>query len=185
MSVVDASYYTHYQAWCHDQALLSQMYTFFVKHRLQDTHDPLTHTLILMATSPIQFAMCESGIMPFKTTNLPIYPFVDMEDSQRTAIASILSDVPTSKINESVEGCGKISVSVTLPVVSFIDKQTLLKAFVDAVTVCSGGGASITVDDERVPRRFCRIIFQRFLSSVSMSPTSQNEILEYIDSAPH
>lgn len=167
-----------YQKWLCDDTLLCQMYVFFVKHRLQDIHDPLTHTLVLMATTPIQFVLCESGVMPFKTPNLPVYPFTDMTYQQRVDIAGILSDVPYRRISESVEGCGKISVTVSLPSLTFVDKLLVMRAFVQAVMI---GPQSICTSDDRIPQRFCKIIFQRFMSSVSVSATHTSEILHLID----
>ena len=166
--------YTH---WLSNNELLCQMYVFFVNNRLHDTQDPLTHTLILMTTMPIQFVFCESGVLPFRTPNLPIYPFTDMTRQQRVDIAALLSEVPSQNINESVEGCGKISVVISLGTRTFVEKVLMTRAFIHAVV----GRSQLPLTYSTLPRRFCRIIFQRFISSVSMTPSQVNELLEYID----
>ena len=169
---------TRYMTWLNNKELLCQMYIFFVNHRLQDSPDPLTHTLIIMSTTPIQFAFCEFGILPFRTSNLPVYPFNDMTRQQRVDIAALLAETPRKSISESVEGCGKISVSAPLGGARvFADRMLVPQAFIRAVNHYS----QLQTTDTAVLKRFCRIIFQRFISSVSLLPSQINEIMHCID----
>ena len=175
---MDEGFITRYVRWLNDSELLCQMYVFYVNHRLQETQDPLTHTLVIMSTMPIQLVFCESGILPFRTPNLPVYPFTDMTQQQRMDIAARLAEVPSKKVIESVEGCGKISVAVPMGSRVFVDKVLLVRTFVNAVTE----RAQLPQDhDNRLSRRFCKIIFQRFVSSVTLLPCQVNEILGFID----
>ena len=48
-----------YSAFIHDPELLIRMYIYYVNHRVHEVGDPLTQTLTLMATSPIQLTFCE------------------------------------------------------------------------------------------------------------------------------
>jgi hypothetical protein len=116
-----------------------------------------------MSTTPIQFAFCEFGILPFRTSNLPVYPFNDMTHQQLLDTAALLAEAPRKSIFESVEGCGKISVSAPLGGARvFADQMLVPQVFIHAMNHYS----QLQTTDVAVLQRFCRIIFQLFISSV-------------------
>jgi len=58
-----------------DDGLIQKMLIYFINNRIQDFVDPLTTTLYLMMSTPLQFVLCESGILPFKTNLLSVFPY--------------------------------------------------------------------------------------------------------------
>ncbi len=46
-----------------DETFLRRVLLHALNHRVQDFPDPLTTTLVLMATSPLQCSLCESGLL--------------------------------------------------------------------------------------------------------------------------
>ena len=156
---------------------LCNLYIYYVNHRIHDTVDPLTHTLVLMATSPLQLVFCETGVLPFRTTELPVYPFADMTPTQRAQFSEILANMPNDKIRECNHDGGKITVSIPLRGIFYADKLNLLGAFVSAGIYRS----KLYTEDNNVRIQFCHIIFQRFLSSVSLSIDVVKTIKTLID----
>jgi hypothetical protein len=171
-----------YSAFIHDPEVLIRMYVYFVNHRTREMSDPLSHTLTLMATSPVQLTFCESGLLPFRTTELPVFPFTDMTSEHRAALFDILTLVPPHQISENTFGCGKMSVHASLGNTGVVlDRLTLLKAFIKAVREHS----NIPNPTGDVLERFCRVILQRFLSSVSLPSSVASELMEWIDTSAH
>ena len=69
---------------------LRKIIVYMVNHRVQEFSDPLTSTLVLMATSPMQMVCCESGIIPFKTSLLPVIPYALLSDEENMFIQNTI-----------------------------------------------------------------------------------------------
>ena len=166
-----------YVSIANDTAWLSRMYIYFVNHRVYDVPDPLTYTLIQMATSPIQLSFRESGLLPLRTNELPVFPFTEMAVEHREALCDLLRQTRTDALRESAYVDGKINVSVQLKNAPTIDRKQLLLAFVAAVHERS----NIPDPNGDVQQRFCRIIVQRFLSSVATPSAIVADVMRAIE----
>jgi len=58
-----------------DESFIQRMLIHMINHRVQEFSDPLTSTIVLMATTPIQIVFCETGLLLFKTNLLPVIPY--------------------------------------------------------------------------------------------------------------
>ena len=166
-----------YKAVLDDVNFLSRLYVYFVNHRIHNVPDPLTHTLVQMATSPIQLTFCESGLLGLRTTELPVFPFADMSADHKDALYGILAGVPDEYVHESAFTDGKLHVSVVVKPTIYIDRKQLLLSFVRAVQEKS----NIPDASGVVQQRFCKIILQRFLSSVATSSAIISHVMGVID----
>jgi hypothetical protein len=52
--------------------------------------DPITDVVCVMITSPLQIVITEVGVAPFKDRPTRIYPFVEMNENQRTFLREIV-----------------------------------------------------------------------------------------------
>ena len=166
-----------YVSLLNDPEWLARMYIYFVNHRVYEVSDPLTYTLVQMATSPVQMTFCESGLLPFRTNELPVFPFAEMPEHIRDTLHTLLSGAGAEHVHESAYADGKVCVSVTLKPAQTIDRKGLLLAFVTAVQT----GSNIDDQGGEVQRRFCKIIIQRFLSSVTTPSNVVADVMAVID----
>jgi hypothetical protein len=142
--------------------LLRQILINHINNRVQDFPDPITSTLVLMASSPIQMVFCEEGLLLFKTTHLPILPYASLLQKDREFLRTWLSKIEDVHTHETYHGCGKFSVQVGRSTYGFIPKKDLLMAFV-YVMLHQG-----EIQEKVILQRLADIIIQRFLSSISM-----------------
>ena len=163
-----------------DEEFVRQVYIYFVNHRVVNMVDPMTTTLCLMANTPLQFTFCEAGLLPFKTNDLPVLPFSSMSSEKRAELRALLVEAPPQIVYETTYGGGKFAVSVTFTPAMYVKKQTLMRCFISAVV----HRAKIPHMHAHVRKRFCQVIFQRFLSSVSMPPGAIAEVNALMDEMP-
>lgn len=52
--------------------------------------DPITDVVCVMITSPLQIVITEVGVAPFKDRPTRVYPFVEMNEGQRTFLREIV-----------------------------------------------------------------------------------------------
>lgn len=168
-----------------DPELLCRMYIYYVNHRLYEHSDPLTKTLILMSTAPVQFVLCESGILPFNTTELPIFPFTDLFPEQRDRLFHMIKTIPEQDISETSCGNGSITLRSSLRYnnnkdkdMLLLDKMCIMQAFIRAIKQFS----RLPADDNNIPSKFGQIIFQRYISSISLPLVTSDNIKKLIDS---
>ena len=171
--------HTQFMEFLSDPELLCSMYVFFVNHRMYEHTDPLTKTLILMSTAPVQFVLCESGILPFNTSELPVFPFTDLLPTQKSKLIQMLLSIPSASITESSYGNGSISIRAALGHSSscFMDRGIILNAFIRAVKLFS----RLPDEDNCIPNKFCHIIFQRYISSISLPQAISDTVKQQID----
>ena len=133
-----------------------------INNRVQDFPDPITSTLILMVSSPMQVVFCEAGILLFKTSNLPVLPYSAFNEEERDFLQKTLTNLEGSHLNETYHGCGKFSVQIHIGSGNYIAKPKLLLAFVDVMMQQRG------FKERCILQRLSDIILQRFLSNISV-----------------
>ena len=133
-----------------------------INNRVQDFPDPITNTLVLMVSSPMQVVFCEVGILLFKTSNLPVLPYSTLSIKERKYLETMMAEIDSTFLQETYHGCGKFSVQINIGMGNYIPKQTLLLAFVDVMR------KQKEFKEECILQRLSDIIVQRFLSNVSV-----------------
>jgi hypothetical protein len=145
-----------------------------INNRVQDFPDPVTSTLILMASSPMQIMFCENGILLFKTSNLPVLPYTSLNRSEREFLRNILEHVDNAWLTETYYGCGKFAVQVNVGSGNYMPKKGLLLAFVDVMQ------KQKDFKEICVLQRLSDIILQRFLSNISVHSDDISLVMEKI-----
>ena len=185
-----------------DDNFIQRMLCHMVNNKIQDFQDPLTSTLVLMATSPLQMVLCEAGLLPFKTTLLPVLPYSILTLGEIEQMRQILADTCDRQLHETVESSGQYTLSVA-PVAQTSQQQhqqmaanknnssgsaavticrrSLLHAFVSVMMFTS----SSSKQDENqliVNRTLCNIVLQRFMASVSTPSEIVSSVMSTLDS---
>jgi hypothetical protein len=172
-SAVAAYVRTAYTNLVSDNSFIERALAHMVNHRVQDFQDPLTSTLVLMATSPLQMIMCEAGMLPFKTNLLPVLPYALLTADERKILQDILAHVPNEQMHETIESSGQYTLTV-LPFTqnmgssstsTILCKRRLLHAFVSVLLSAH--------PSTQVGRTLSNIVLQRFMAQV---PTSSDVI---------
>ena len=156
-------------------AFLRKIIVYMVNHRVQDFSDPLTNTLVLMATSPVQMVCCESGILPFKTSLLPVIPYALLSKEDNLLIQNIISKLPDHLLHETMESSGQYTLSAfnVLPSCkSLLCKRKLLLNFVHVMFHNNN-----IYNDISICKTLCNIILQRFMAIVPVSSELVSTIL--------
>lgn len=154
-----------------ETSFIERALAHMVNHRVQDFQDPLTSTLVLMATSPLQMVMCEAGLLPFKTNLLPVIPYALLTAEERQQLQETLAHVPDEQLHDSIEASGQYTLTVlpftqnvgSSPTVTLLCKRRLLHAFVRVLLSVHASA--------QVGRTLCNIVLQRFMAQV---PTSSD-----------
>ena len=157
MAVRDA-----YGAFLTNEAFLQKIVVHMVNHRIQEFTDPLTSTLVLLATSPVQLVFCETGLILFKTSLLPVLPYALLSPDEKQTFQKWIAD--TSDDHESCDSSGQFTL--TLPLVPkqpvmLLCKRALLSSFVHVMRHHNG-----TFNDPAICCTLCNIILQRFMAIV-------------------
>jgi hypothetical protein len=170
-----------YLALVHSDSFIQRMLLHMINNRVQDFQDPLTSTLVLMATAPLQFMLCESGLLVFKTNMLPVVPYALLDPSERALLHTMVAEVPAEQLHETIESSGQYTLCVlpftqnreSSPVVHLLCKVRLLLGFVRAMQRpprADEPPAHPHHDDNGesvINRTLCSIVLQRFWSRVS------------------
>ena len=171
-----------FTAFAFEKSFLEKMLTHMVNHRVQDFQDPLTSTLVIMASSPMQMVMCEAGLLPFKTNLLPVVPYSLLSITERRCLQDIISNVPDEQVHETIEASGQYTLTV-LPFTqnagssathTFMCKKRLLHALL---------GAIMKGDDLR-GRTLCNIVLQRFMAQIPTPSDVAGHIMALLN-PPH
>jgi len=158
----------------HQDHLIQQVVTNHINNRVQEFADPITHTLILMASTPMQITFCEEGLLLFKTTQLPIFPYASLLKKERQFLLELLQQADDSQLIETYHGCGKFSVQIGRGNLGFIPKRKLLLGFVEIML------GQREIQDRVILQRLGDIIIQRFLSSISVHADDISAVMERI-----
>jgi hypothetical protein len=169
-----------------DAHFLRRILLHAVNHRVQDFPDPLTTTLVLMATSPVQCVLCETGLLLFKTHLLPVFPYNLLRRDELTRLHALIAPLSAEALHETIESNGQY----TLTALSFTQttggraastphlcRRALLQAFVDLL-LHQSTHPEIASD---VNRTLCNIVLQRFLSRVSTPSDVVTHIMGHIN----
>ncbi len=154
--------------------ILKKIIANHINNRVQEFPDPITSTLVTMVNSPMQVTFCESGILIFKTTNLPILPYETLNNEEMEFLSNTLSEFDNSSITETYHGCGKFSVQINLGPGHYMPKKNVLLGFVDIML------KQKDFKEKCILQRLSDIILQRFLSNVSMHSEDITLIMEKI-----
>lgn len=163
-------------------AFLRKIIVYFVNHRVQDFTDPLTNTLVLMATSPIQMVFCESGLLPFKTSLLPVIPYTLLAPEENIFIQNeIMAQLPDNLMHETMESSGQYTLSVfhALSSKTYLCKRQLLLNFVHVMFYNNN-----IYSDATICKTLCNIILQRFMAIVSVPSEMASIVLKSFSDHP-
>jgi hypothetical protein len=133
-----------------------------INNRSQDFPDPITSTLVLMVSSPMQVVFCEGGVLLFKTSNLPVLPYNLLTKKERNVLRKMMDEIDSAFLQETYHGCGKFSVQINMGTGNYLPKKTLLLAFVDVMR------RQKEFKEKCIIQRLSDIIVQRFLSNISV-----------------
>jgi hypothetical protein len=193
-AAVSASVREPFLALVHSDTFLHRMLLHMVNHRVQDFQDPLTSTLVLMATAPLQFVLCESGLLVFKTNLLPVMPYSLLHSEERAQLRSIVERLGGDALHETIESSGQY----TLTVLSFTRNQTssatvhlmckarLLLAFVELMRRQQQQPQQQhhepNVNETIINHTLSSIVLQRFWSRVSTPSDVVNNVMHHLSS---
>lgn len=79
---------------------LKRMFHYFCETSIGHVLDPISETICLMSTSPLQLTITEIGVTFFKDKHTHVYPFSMMNDRQKEYIKNIIRDVLTHQRSE-------------------------------------------------------------------------------------
>ena len=152
----------------HNEEFIRRALLHMVNNRVQDFQDPLTSTLVLMATASLQIVLCDSGLLVCKTSLLPVMQYALFSQDERARLHALLQRMDHDQLYETIESSGQYTLTV-LPFnqnqgssasVFHLCNQRLLTAFVDVMMTQKGC-------DRAVNSALCNIVLQRFWSRVS------------------
>jgi hypothetical protein len=161
---------------------IKKAFGHMVNHKVQDFQDPLTNTLVLMATSPLQFVMCEAGLLLFRTNLLPVVPYGLLASGECNQLQEILARVPDDQLNETIESSGQYTLMIQpftqnmgcSPTITYLCKKRLLHAFVEVM---------LSGSNHQVGRTLCNIVLQRFMAQVPTPSDIVNSIMAVLHPA--
>lgn len=149
-----------------------------VNNRVQDFSDPLTSTLTLLLTTPIQIMFCESGLIILKTTLLPVFQYSLFTVVELQSLEQIVLNAPVENQQETMESSGQYTLSL-YPVLNsnftFYDKKLILRNFVSIMFKYNND-----YGDKMVCKTLCNIILQRLMARTSISSEIISNVVEYI-----
>jgi len=76
-----------------NNSFIQRILVHMINHRVQEFSDPLTSTLVLMATSALQIVFCETGLLLFKTNLLPVIPYSILQLEELSKLHTLLAQV--------------------------------------------------------------------------------------------
>ena len=143
---------------------LARMLVHFINHRLTETADPITQTLILMVNAPVQLVLCETGLIPFQTEELPVYPFSKMSKRQREFLVEALKQADAEKLHTQVQYTGRFTTKLLLQgkQAYFLRHQAVLQGFGHAMQ------ENCMHKEQHIQDTIRNIIQQRFLAATSV-----------------
>lgn len=157
-----------------DNLLIQKMLIYFINNRIQDFVDPLTTTLYLMMSTPLQFVLCESGILPFKTNLLSVFPYNLLQKEHLKNLETIILEVPVEHHRETMETSGQYTLSIPLNKPNchtFVNQKKVLENFVIVIFKNNK-----VYEDLNVCKTLCNIVLQRLMSKIQFS----SDLIEYI-----
>jgi hypothetical protein len=151
-----------YCAFMQQEVFLQKLLVHMVNNRIQEFVDPLTSTLVLLATSPLQLVFCESGLILFKTSLLPVLPYSSLSADIKRVFQQWVSGAHND--HESCDSSGQFTL--TIPLIpklphAVLCKRTLLTSFVYVMRHHNGA-----FNDPAICCTLCNIILQRFMAIV-------------------
>ena len=152
--------------------LLRRALLHAVNHRVQDFPDPLTTTLVLMATSPLQLVLCETGLLLFKTNLLPVFPDSLLRASERAQLREWIEPLPAEQLHETVEPNGQYTLTVAptpRAPPTLLCRRALLGVFVGLMT-----------SPTDAHRTLCHIVLQRFWSRVPTPSETVQAVMQQL-----
>ena len=163
-----------YIAFSSQDSFLRKIIVYMVNHRVQEFSDPLTSTLVLMATSPMQMVCCESGILPFKTSLLPVIPYALLSLNENNFVQHIISELSDDVMHETMESSGQYTLSVFYSLSSkvFMCKRQLLLNFMYVMF-----NNNNVYGDVAICKTLCNIILQRFMARVPVPSEMVSEVV--------
>jgi hypothetical protein len=132
--------------------------------------DPITHTCIQTITHPIQFAMNEQGVCPFKKHPTMIYPFALMNEEQLAFLTEIQLEENRSSVSvHNLMGGGRMLLFWEGLSQYYIPHSEVLIAMCRAIL-----GHTQYHFEQRL--QSCNIILQRVAAVINLSNSTLKQV---------
>jgi hypothetical protein len=95
-----------------NEDFLRRIIVHTINQRIQDFQDPLTNTMTLILTSPIQIMFCESGVLPFETSLLPVIPYSILTNEELLVFKDIIVSTSSANQKETMESSGQYTLYI-------------------------------------------------------------------------
>ena len=167
----------NYASFMTGESFLRKLVVHMINHRIQEFIDPLTSTLVLLATSPLQLVFCESGLILFKTSLLPVLPYTMLSVDEKQMFYRWIAQA--SNEHESCDSSGQFTLTVALSPAQpplFVCRRSLLSSFVHVMRHHNG-----TFNDPVICCTLCNIILQRFMAIVPVSSDAVSLIMAQLN----
>lgn len=126
--------------------------------------DPITYTLCMMITTPVQIMLTQVGVAAFKDKNTSVFPYKLMTEEQKQFLRDFVTDTEThvTGLIASVQiGGGCVLCKRVKRPSEFLDAGAVLSAF------CQSVQSSKTHTNPVMQRSICNIVIQRVGGQVS------------------
>lgn len=137
--------------------------------------DPITHTLCMMITTPVQIMLTQVGVAPFKDKNTSIFPYKLMNDEQKQFLRDFVMETEThvSGLIASVQiGGGCVLCRRIERGGVFLEPGLVLSAF------CQNVQESKTHKNPAIQRSICNIVIQRVGGQVLLDKDVLQKVLK-------
>lgn len=137
--------------------------------------DPITHTLCLMITTPVQIMLTQVGVAPFKDKNTSIFPYRLMNDEQKQFLRDFVAETEThvSGLIASVQiGGGCVLCKRVKRGTTLLDAGQVLSAF------CQTVQTSKTHANPAIQRSICNIVIQRVGGQILLDKDTLQRVMK-------
>ena len=146
--------------------------------------DPITETLMIMATTPVCVVFTEAGLAMFRDKPTMVMPYMNMTPVQLMYIKKIVENIveatecKDNNIRGQVQMGGGCIILIPMQKTKWdfiIDKEKLMKAFVTSIDKSKDY-------NNWTKRALCSIIMQRLSCSTNISKESMRKVSAISDS---
>lgn len=139
--------------------------------------DPITHTLCMMITTPVQVMLTQVGVAPFKDKNTAIFPYRLMDGRQKDFLRSFVkaTEKAVKGAMASVQiggGCVLCKHGQGASIV--LNPVDILSAF------CRCVADSKTHTNQKIQKCICNIVIQRVGSLVVLDRATLQSVMHHI-----
>lgn len=157
---------------------IQRILIYSINHRVQEFSDPLTTTLLFFMNTPLQIVLCESGILPFKTSLLPVFPYSLLTKEEIIVLEDIVRETHADFQKETMESSGQYTLTICTGNMqsAVMCKKKILTNFIYVMFKYNTYG-----NDFRICKTLCNIIIQRLMSRILIPSEHISFIVDFIE----